>query len=162
MNKRQIYNSLTVHENSWTLKSEGFINFKTSLVIAPHPPSHPRASLWRTAYENCFVTHPLFNLSVLSKRFICCYKSFYSNRLEGKRIIYINSRYHFLMVEIPRLFLYCCIAFSIGSKMLLMLHKYLLSTLVQWFGTISMKNVLKMLAISYSFFINFSFLFNII
>ena len=46
---------MTIHE-LWNLTI--FPNFKTSLVIAPSPP-HPPASLWRSAYENRYVTHPL-------------------------------------------------------------------------------------------------------
>ena len=51
-------------------------------------------------------------------------------------------------------------AFLIGSEMLLALHKYLSSTLVPRFGTISTQNVLKMLAIWFSFIINFWSSFN--
>ena len=52
-------------------------------------------------------------------------------------------------------FLYFSTVFLIASEMLLQLQKYLSSTLVSRFVTISIKNVLKMLVIWYSFFINF-------
>ena len=54
---KQIYNSLTVHDNSGTWNSTIFLNFKMSLVIATHPHSQPQASSWHIAYENWYVTN---------------------------------------------------------------------------------------------------------
>ena len=68
--------------------------------------------------------------------------------LEGKRIIFIDSRYHFFDDRDTRVEFIFFIAFSNGSEMVL-------ATLVTRFGTILMKNVLRMLDIWYSFLLIF-------
>ena len=50
-----VHNSLTVYDNSWALKFDNFSEFQN--VISDRPP--PRASLWRFAYENRYVSHVL-------------------------------------------------------------------------------------------------------
>ena len=61
---KQVHNSLTVHDNSWTLKFDNFSEFQNFISDSPQHRSSfspsPRASLWPTVYEKRYVTHPLF------------------------------------------------------------------------------------------------------
>ena len=64
---KQVRNSLTVHDNWWTLKFDNFSKLQNvisdsaptlerhygALVVAPNY----RASLWRIAYKNLYVIH---------------------------------------------------------------------------------------------------------
>ena len=79
---------------------------------------------------------------LMSTRFIFCDIS--SAVIVSKKNLLFLSTVDtiFLMIEILGRFLYFCIAFSVGSEMLLASHKYLSSTLVPRFGAISIKNVL--------------------
>ena len=88
-----------------------------------------------------------FLVLLISKRLICCDTSSAVIGPKENLLFLSTVGTTFLMIEILGWFLYFCMAFSIGSEMLLALHKYLLSTLVPRFGTISIKNVLKVLAI---------------
>ena len=98
---------------------------------------------------------------LISKRFIYCEMSSAVIRSKENLLFLSTVDTIFFMIEILGLFLYFFIAFSIELEMLLASHKYLSSTLVPRFGTISIKNVLKILAIWYSFFINFPSSFNV-
>ena len=58
-----MHNSLTVHDNLWTLKFDKFSEFQNVISDNLSPPPHPRTSLLRTASEKRYVTHalPIFN-----------------------------------------------------------------------------------------------------
>ena len=58
----QVHNSLTVHNNLWALKFDNFSESQTTICGSSPPP----ASLWRIAYENRYVTHPLIWLIYLT------------------------------------------------------------------------------------------------
>ena len=66
---KHIHKSLTVHEirssnthtNHWQfMKFNDFSEFRNVITDSPRP--HSRASLWRIAYENRYVTHPLIEI----------------------------------------------------------------------------------------------------
>ena len=80
---------------------------------------------------------------LISKRFIYCEMSSAVIRSKENLLFLSTVDTIFFMIEILGLFLYFFIAFSIELEMLLASHKYLSSTLVPRFGTISIKNVLK-------------------
>ena len=68
---------------NFQIRELSFLNFKTSLVTA----RHSRASLWRIAYENRYVTHP--QVAIVRKELepvIITPTFIYSNPKKRKRI----------------------------------------------------------------------------
>ena len=55
---KQVRNSVTVYDSSWTLRFDNFSEFQN--VISDNTPSNapPPALLWRIEYENRYETHP--------------------------------------------------------------------------------------------------------
>ena len=79
-----VHNSLIVHHSSWALKFDNFSEFQNVLVIAPrHTHTHNLASLWRFAYENPYLHHPLALLIylVIFSYFDLCSEIFLMNCL---------------------------------------------------------------------------------